>query len=318
MREFSQFRARFWTGETGRRLRGNVDAQLLAAYLLTSCHANQIGLYFLPLSYVSHETGLPPDRVSAALDTLSTVGFARYDHDTEHVWIVNMARQQVTKSVKAMAGARKELSANGAGKLRASFENAYGSQLENLHSSDTLSLYPDTVSAIASDTETETIQYRDGERAGAPPLVTVQEPTLAKASPANVTGDRRVTGPRAASAAQVHTFDEMFRTAAFAQEITPPSLGRDQRARIAQRVNENAHQKRIPFEKACEAMIAQAFADADATNGNVALALESCEPGKPKPARPKSGHAPPDRELSKPAQEAMEMADRMRAERKFF
>lgn len=170
MREYSQFQASFWTGETGKRLQGNADAQLLAAYLFTSRHSNQIGLYYLPLAYASHELGMGIDRVSAAMQTVSSVGFARYDSDSEHVWVINMARRQITKSPKAIAGALKELRLCHAARLRGAFEARYGSQLERLH--DTVSIpYPESPSDQDQDQTKTKPNQEHSPPAGARPEV---------------------------------------------------------------------------------------------------------------------------------------------------
>lgn len=95
MRDYSQFRSSFWTGETGVALRDDPDGQRLAAYLITSPHANVIGLYWLPVNYAAREIGLSDKQVSEALGRLSEMGFAHYDHTREFVWVVNMAREQL-------------------------------------------------------------------------------------------------------------------------------------------------------------------------------------------------------------------------------
>ena len=59
MREYSKITPQFWLGSTGKKLRGHTEAQIVATYLLTSPHANMLGLYYLPKMFISHETGLP-------------------------------------------------------------------------------------------------------------------------------------------------------------------------------------------------------------------------------------------------------------------
>jgi hypothetical protein len=95
MRDYSQFRSSFWTGETGKKLRQDPDAQRLASYLITSPHSNAIGFYWIPMAYVSMETGIPLEGACKALERLSAMGFAHYDADAEVVWVVNMAREQL-------------------------------------------------------------------------------------------------------------------------------------------------------------------------------------------------------------------------------
>lgn len=59
MRDYGKVSPHFWIGRTGKELRqAGPESQLVALYLLTSPHANMIGLYYMPLAFLSHETGL--------------------------------------------------------------------------------------------------------------------------------------------------------------------------------------------------------------------------------------------------------------------
>ena len=58
MREYAKVAPAFWTGETGRHLRGDANAQRVAFYLMTCPSANMIGLYYLPLPVLAHEIGI--------------------------------------------------------------------------------------------------------------------------------------------------------------------------------------------------------------------------------------------------------------------
>lgn len=83
----------FWTGTTGRGLRTRgKDAQLLALYLMTSPHANMLGLYHLPPVYVRQESGLSARAWAAATAALEAETFAFYDAASEFVWVREMAR----------------------------------------------------------------------------------------------------------------------------------------------------------------------------------------------------------------------------------
>ena len=58
MRDYGKVSPHFWIGRTGKELRqAGPESQLVALYLLTSPHANMIGLYYMPLTFLSHETG---------------------------------------------------------------------------------------------------------------------------------------------------------------------------------------------------------------------------------------------------------------------
>ncbi|MGA0525084.1 replication protein, partial [Escherichia coli] len=59
MRDYSKVSPKFWMGRTGKELRKRgMEAQIVAMYLLTSPHANMLGLYYVPKMYIGHETGL--------------------------------------------------------------------------------------------------------------------------------------------------------------------------------------------------------------------------------------------------------------------
>lgn len=94
MRDYGVVRPEFWTRGTGRQLRGNTDAQLIALYLCTCPNATAVGIYYLPLVTLAHETGLSEKRVLAALATCERVGFAHYDVAAELVWVPRMAHHQ--------------------------------------------------------------------------------------------------------------------------------------------------------------------------------------------------------------------------------
>ncbi|MDH5528138.1 MAG: hypothetical protein OEY97_12620 [Nitrospirota bacterium] len=96
MRDSSRVSSRFWTGAVGLRLkRLGANAQLVALYLITCPHANDLGLYFLPVPYLSFDTGLPPDAAQAALSALEKDGFAHYDPLSSFVWVPDMAAWQL-------------------------------------------------------------------------------------------------------------------------------------------------------------------------------------------------------------------------------
>lgn len=74
--------------------------QAIALYLVTSPHANMIGLYYLPITLICHEVGCPFEGASKALRSLKQVNFCDYDDDSEMVWVYEMARYQVGGPLK--------------------------------------------------------------------------------------------------------------------------------------------------------------------------------------------------------------------------
>lgn len=112
MRDYSKVSPRYWTGDTGRQIRAlGREAQVIAFYLFTCPHANMLGLYYLSLPTLCHETGIPLEPPSEGvrspfkgaretLRSLENIGFAHYDEKTEHVYIPNMAREQIGERIK--------------------------------------------------------------------------------------------------------------------------------------------------------------------------------------------------------------------------
>lgn len=100
-RDYAKVIPSFWTGDTGKWLRKQgADCQVVALYLLTCPSANMIGLYYLPLPTLCHETGMTSQGASKALARLSEGGFAAFDPIREEVWVPEMARFQIGESLK--------------------------------------------------------------------------------------------------------------------------------------------------------------------------------------------------------------------------
>jgi len=95
MRDYSVVSPRFWIGATGKELRGNPPAQVLALYLMTSPHANMIGVFHCPLIYMAHETGLGMEVASKALQCLIESKFCTYEESSETVFVHRMAAFQI-------------------------------------------------------------------------------------------------------------------------------------------------------------------------------------------------------------------------------
>lgn len=90
----------FWTGSTGRQLRGDANAQLVALYLMTSPHGNSLGIYRCPLQYITLETGCPIEGALKGLRRLCEIGFCTFDEATETIWVREMARYQIGADLK--------------------------------------------------------------------------------------------------------------------------------------------------------------------------------------------------------------------------
>lgn len=100
MRDYATVSPAFWTGETGRVLKkSGPETMLVAMYLVTSPHANALGLYYLPILFIAHETGLTFEGASKGLQRASEGGFCAYDYENEIVWVHEMARFQIGDSL---------------------------------------------------------------------------------------------------------------------------------------------------------------------------------------------------------------------------
>lgn len=101
MRDYSKVGPKFWIGATGKRLRAaGMEAQVVAMYLLTSPHANMLGLYYCPLMFIAHETGLGLEGATKGLQSAIEAGFCEYDEGSEVVWVIEMAGYQVGEALK--------------------------------------------------------------------------------------------------------------------------------------------------------------------------------------------------------------------------
>lgn len=99
MKLYGKTEPTFWTGETGRLLRGHSEAQTLGHYLI-SCHAsNMIGLYYVGLPTICYEVGLTEEGASKALQSLFEADFATYDRPSGYVYVKNMARIQIGETL---------------------------------------------------------------------------------------------------------------------------------------------------------------------------------------------------------------------------
>ena len=114
MRDYAKISPQFWIGSTGKALRkAGAEAQIVAMYLMTSPHANMLGLYWLPELYIAAETGLTPEGASKGLRRAIEAGFCKYDEASEMVWVVEMAKYQIADRLepadKRCKGIQKDL-----------------------------------------------------------------------------------------------------------------------------------------------------------------------------------------------------------------
>lgn len=165
MRDYSKVSGQFWTGKTGRELRGNMQAQVVALYLMTTHHANMIGVFHCPLVYIAHETGVEIEGASKGLQTLIEGGFCTYDHDSETVWVHEMAKYQIGSELKVSDNRVKDIQKQFAnlpeGQIKQGFGAKYRSAFHLLNQNKNVSPSeappkPEAVTVTVTETETET------------------------------------------------------------------------------------------------------------------------------------------------------------------
>lgn len=129
MRDYGKVSPQFWIGETGKQLRGDANAQLLALYLMTCPHSTMTGVFHCPVLYMAHETGMSVEGASKALARLSEVGFCEYEATSETVFVVRMAAYQIGESLKPndnrVAGLRKDVERMPEGPMKSRFLAEY-------------------------------------------------------------------------------------------------------------------------------------------------------------------------------------------------
>ena len=91
-----------------------------------------IGLYYLPVPVILHESGLSAEAVERALTALCRIRFAEYDPESEYVWVYEMAQWQVlgnreiaSPRDKRVKGVRQQLQRLGRNPFTPRFHDKY-------------------------------------------------------------------------------------------------------------------------------------------------------------------------------------------------
>lgn len=101
MRSYGTVAATFWTRGSGKLLRGDPEAQVVALYLMTGPASSMTGIYHLALPTLAHETGCPIEGACKALRRVCGVEIATYDEADELVWVPKLAFYQIGPSLAA-------------------------------------------------------------------------------------------------------------------------------------------------------------------------------------------------------------------------
>lgn len=100
MRDHATIKPTFWTRGTGKQLRGDLQAQVVAFHLMTSQHVSMVGIYPVAIPTIAHETGMTIEGVREGLRRCIEAGFAQYDEEEELAWVPGVARHQVGETLK--------------------------------------------------------------------------------------------------------------------------------------------------------------------------------------------------------------------------
>ncbi len=114
MRDYAKVAPQFWTGTTGKALKlAGAEAVIVGMYLMTSPHANMIGVYHCPVGYISIDTGLTFEGASKGLRSAIEADFCTYDEASGYVFVHEFAAYQIGDELdpkdKRCAGVRNEL-----------------------------------------------------------------------------------------------------------------------------------------------------------------------------------------------------------------
>ncbi|ARM14187.1 MULTISPECIES: hypothetical protein [Rhizobium] len=94
MRKFASIPPRIWQADL-KAVRGKLEALAVHYHLTTSGHANMLGLYYVPITYIAHEIGGSPEGASKGLLDLIEAKICSYDFERELVWVHEMAADQI-------------------------------------------------------------------------------------------------------------------------------------------------------------------------------------------------------------------------------
>lgn len=94
--------ASFWNEIINKKMKPFRSTLIIVSLYVQTCrHANVLGLYYLPLSYIAYDTGIDEKKVRAAMKYLQETHFCSYDFNHEYIWIHEMAMEQVGEKLDA-------------------------------------------------------------------------------------------------------------------------------------------------------------------------------------------------------------------------
>lgn len=99
MRDFARIAPTFWTRGSGKRIRGDKEAQIVALYLMSSPATSMVGIFNLSLATLCNDTGLTPKEARKGLARVSEEGLGYLDEADELAWVPALARYQLGESM---------------------------------------------------------------------------------------------------------------------------------------------------------------------------------------------------------------------------
>lgn len=122
MRAYASIAPTFWTRGSGRRIRGDKEAQLVALYLMSSPATNMVGIFHLVLPQLCHETGLTLEEARKGLQRCSEEQIAFWDEEEELVWVPALARYQIGEQMTRGKGGKPDHRVKGVERAIAPFK----------------------------------------------------------------------------------------------------------------------------------------------------------------------------------------------------
>jgi uncharacterized phage protein (TIGR02220 family) len=96
MREYAKISPRFWSEIVNKEIKKLGPAIIVTSLYIQTCqHSNMIGIYHLPIPYISFDTGLSEESVVRSLMHLQKINFCVYDTESNYIWIKQMASEQI-------------------------------------------------------------------------------------------------------------------------------------------------------------------------------------------------------------------------------
>lgn len=173
MRDYGKVSPQFWIGRTGKAIRAaGPESTIVALYLMTSPHANMLGLYYLPMMFIAHETGLGMQGAYKGLQGAIEAGLCRYDEATEMVWVMEMARYQVAEALKPadlrVKGVQNEYEKLPDNPYLAPFFDQYGATFHMARRRESGSIEQAPCKPLQSQEQEQEHEQRSGAPAAAP------------------------------------------------------------------------------------------------------------------------------------------------------